>query len=89
MLLESNESIKHDQFHVVVTLLHNQLNVTTRRRLKITKIKHEMGLKWRLSLQWDYGELLCTLTAVGALDRVTNVPAASYRTAGLEEFSRL
>lgn len=30
-----------------------------------------------------------TLMAVGALDKVTSVPAASYRTAGLVEFSRL
>lgn len=30
-----------------------------------------------------------TLTAVGALDRVTNVPAASYLTAGLDEFNKL
>ena len=32
---------------------------------------------------------LLTLMAVGALERVTRVPAASYRTAGLEELSRL
>lgn len=30
-----------------------------------------------------------TLMAVGALESVTNVPAASYRTAGLLEFNRL
>jgi len=30
-----------------------------------------------------------TLTAVGALDNVTRVPAASYRTAGLDEFNKL
>lgn len=30
-----------------------------------------------------------TLTAVGADDRVTKVPAASYRTAGEEEFNKL
>ncbi len=30
-----------------------------------------------------------TFIAVGALDKVTNVPAASYRTAGLDELSRL
>jgi hypothetical protein len=30
-----------------------------------------------------------TLTAVGALDNVTKVPAASYLTAGLDEFSKL
>jgi hypothetical protein len=30
-----------------------------------------------------------TFTAVGAFDKVTNVPAASYRTAGLLEFSKL
>lgn len=30
-----------------------------------------------------------TLIAVGALDKVTKVPAASYRTAGLLEFNKL
>lgn len=30
-----------------------------------------------------------TLMAVGALDRVTRVPAASYLTAGLEDCNRL
>lgn len=30
-----------------------------------------------------------TLIAVGAVDKVTNVPAASYRTAGLFEFNKL
>lgn len=93
VFLQLNQPVQNNEFHVVVALFNDQINVALSSSLKqrtfnqchSTIFHHAENIYMGTTLVLDTG----TLMAVGALDRVTRVPAASYFTAGLDDCSRL